>query len=317
VGAQTVRTIAFLPILLTATLVCLLPAAPALAQAPRTFVSATGNDSNNCTNVATPCRHFAAAYAATAPNGEIDVLDPANYGQLTITGPVSIEGHGWATVSALLGGSGIAIGVSGHPGDKINIIGVVLEGTPEGNTGIGVGGGVSLTIRDCKIRNFGSGIEFQLRVSDPSQIFVSNTLISNNTTGIYMNAYGSGAVNAIFDHVETINNTDGLYVTAGNAPVNITFTDSVSANNTANGIQAFVGFPVPISIMVRNSTIANNGANGLEADVNTTIRVTRSTITGNGTGWLTDFGAVLSYGDNNIDGNGSANTEPPNPLTYK
>jgi hypothetical protein len=25
----------------------------------------------------------------------------------------------------------------------------------------------------------------------------------------------------------------------------------------------------------------------------------------------------LSYGDNNIDGNTNANTEPPNPLTYK
>jgi hypothetical protein len=40
--------------------------------------SAAGSDSNNCANVATPCRHLAAAYAATAPNGEIYVLDPAN-----------------------------------------------------------------------------------------------------------------------------------------------------------------------------------------------------------------------------------------------
>jgi hypothetical protein len=32
---------------------------------------------------------LAAAYAATAANGEIYVLDPANYGSLIITGPVS------------------------------------------------------------------------------------------------------------------------------------------------------------------------------------------------------------------------------------
>jgi hypothetical protein len=147
--------------LLVTALVGLLPVAPAQAQAARTFVSAAGSDSNNCINVATPCRHFAAAYAATAPNGEIDVLDPANYGELTITGPVSIEGHGWATVTPLIGGSGIAINVSGNPGDKINISGLVLEGSPEGNTGIGVGGGVSLTIRDCVIRNFGAGIILQ------------------------------------------------------------------------------------------------------------------------------------------------------------
>jgi hypothetical protein len=53
---------------LTATL----PAMPAQAAgAARTFVSAAGSDSNNCANVASPCRHLAAAYAATAPNGEI------------------------------------------------------------------------------------------------------------------------------------------------------------------------------------------------------------------------------------------------------
>ena len=110
-----------------AMLVCLLPAAPAQAQAARTFVSAAGSDSNNCINVATPCRHFAAAYAATAPNGEIYVLDPANYGALTITGPVSIEGHGWASVAAASGSA--AITINANPGDKINIIGVVLDGT--------------------------------------------------------------------------------------------------------------------------------------------------------------------------------------------
>src|ERR1700692_1626098 len=92
--------IAFLFTLLVTVLIGLLPAVPAQAAgAPRTFVSAAGLDTNNCTNVATPCRHLAAAYAATAPDGEIYVLDPANYGSLTIAGPVSIEGHGWASIA--------------------------------------------------------------------------------------------------------------------------------------------------------------------------------------------------------------------------
>jgi hypothetical protein len=50
----------------------------------------------------------------------------------------------------------------------------------------------------------------------------------------------------------------------------------------------------------------------LEAD-GATVRVTRSTITGNTTGWAVFSGVVLSYGDNNIDGNNSVNSEPPNP----
>jgi len=71
--------------------VCLHSAEPSQAEAARTFISAAGSNSNNCTNVATPYGRLAAAYAATAPNGEIYVLDPANYGSLTINGPVSIE----------------------------------------------------------------------------------------------------------------------------------------------------------------------------------------------------------------------------------
>ena len=60
-----------------------LPAGPVNVVAARTFVSARDTDGNNCAGVATPCRHFAVAYAATAANGEIYLLDPANYGSLT------------------------------------------------------------------------------------------------------------------------------------------------------------------------------------------------------------------------------------------
>src|SRR5271154_2976195 len=137
-----------------------LPAIPAQAAAARTFVSAAGSDSNNCINVLTPCRHLATAYAATAPNGEIYVLDPANYGSLTITGPVSIEGHGWASIAPPSGGN--AITINANPGDAINIIGVVLDGTALANTnGIVFTSGGSLTVRDSVIRNFGGdGIDF-------------------------------------------------------------------------------------------------------------------------------------------------------------
>ena len=95
------KTALALPLtLLAIALVAVLHAVPAQAQETRTFVSAGGNDSNNCLTPATPCRHFTAAYAATPAGGEIDVLDPGNYGPLTITGPVSIQGHGWASSAA-------------------------------------------------------------------------------------------------------------------------------------------------------------------------------------------------------------------------
>jgi hypothetical protein len=307
---------------LAAAIAATLPAIPAQAAGvARTFVSAAGSDTNNCTNVATPCRHLATAYAATAANGEIYVLDPANYGSLTITGPVSIEGHGWASI-APPGSSSSAI-IINAPGatDKINIIGVVLDGTGlTGTTGIRFNSGGSLTIRDSVIRNFTDGIFFVPNSSTLSHLYVSNTLVSDNSVdGIVIEPTGSGTTSGVLDHVQIESNFGhGLDVETNSQTINMTVSDSVSANNGGSGISANATGGTPaISIMVRNSTIANNANDGLATGDFTTIRVTRSTITGNGTGWAASSGAVLSYGDNNIDGNGSANTEPPGPLTYK
>jgi hypothetical protein len=295
-----------------------LPFAPAQAAGvARTFLSAAGSDSNNCANVLTPCRHLATAYAATAANGEIYVLDPANYGSVTITGPVSIEGHGWASIAPVSGQAAITINAPGAT-DKINIIGVVLDGTAIANTtGIQFNSGGSLTVRDSVIRNFtNNGIDFAPNNLTLSQLFVSNTLVSDNITGIFIEPTGSVSqtVNGVLNHVEIENNAgDGLLVSPVGLTINLTVGDSVSANNAADGIHTISNSAL-VSVMVRNSTIANNGTNGLAGGTGSTIRVTRSTITGNTTGWA---GVVLSYADNNIDGNGSANTEPPSPLTYK
>jgi hypothetical protein len=322
--------IAFPFTLLVTALVCLAPAAPAQAQAARTFVSAAGSDSNNCTTPATPCRHLQSAYSATSPGGEIAVLDPANYGSLTITGPISIEGNnGWAFLSAGSGAAAITINAPGAT-DKINIRGVVLDGLgTANNTGIQFNSGGTLTVGDSLIRNFGNvGILFQPNSSGQSQLFVSNTLVSDNVgDGIQIFPSGSGTTLAALDHVEMENNeASGVEAVLSTQTVNVTVSDSVSANNVI-GIAANVpivsqranaaaGGSV-VSIMVRNSTIANNSLSGLLANSGTVL-VTRSTITGNATAWTAaDSGVVSSYGDNNIDGNTNANTEPPNPLPYK
>jgi hypothetical protein len=296
-------------------LAAVLPAMPAqAAQVARTFVSAAGSDSNNCANVATPCRHLATAYAATAANGEIYVLDPANYGSLTITGPVSIEGHGWASIAPVAGQPAITINAPGAT-DKINIIGVVLDGTNLTNTtGINFISGGSLTVRDSVIRNFGNnGIFFQPNSSTLSQLYVSNTLAADNgSQGIFIAPSGSGTTDGVLNHVEMERNGgDGLAVNTDTQSINVTVSDSVSANNDGAGISASSG-GTPINVMVRNSTTANNGFFGLDA-VNTgaSIRVTRSTITGNGTGWTQGGGGIVtSYADNNIEDNGSVNTAP-------
>jgi Right handed beta helix region len=284
-GAWVVRKVVLLFTLLTLAVFSLL-ALSANAQVARTFVSAAGSDSNNCANVATPCRHLAAAYAATAANGEIYVLDPANYGSLTITGPVSIEGHGWASIAAPSGGSNpAAITINANTGDKINIIGVVLDGTAlVPTTGINFNNGGSLTVRDSVIRNFTpGGIDFSSTSSSLSQFFVSNTLIADNGGNGF--SAGGNSVNGVLDRVQLENNQSSGLSVGALGTINITVTDSEIAGSGANGILATALSPgATVNVMVQNSTIAKNFI-GFDADGTVaTISVTRSTITGNTSG---------------------------------
>ena len=73
----------FSVIFAAAVIIVSLYATSALAQS-RVFVAAQGSDSNPCT-FAAPCRTFQHAHDVLAANGEIDVLDPAGYGALTIS----------------------------------------------------------------------------------------------------------------------------------------------------------------------------------------------------------------------------------------
>jgi hypothetical protein len=286
--------------------------APASAQAIRTYVSITGNDSNPC-SLTQPCRHFQAAVDLTSDGGEVDALDPGGYGSFTIIHAITIDGEGWSYVAPPTHSAAITINAGTN--DKIVIRGVSFNGIGVANAdGIDFDGG-SLTIRDCVIRNFtGSGINFGPTSSSSTQFNVSNTLVSDNGFGgINIEPANGGSMGGVLSHVDIESNVGaGLTVESSNPVTNITVTDSVASNNTGVGIMAADSGGI-VNVMVRDSTIANNGSDGLDAaSTGTTIRVTRSTITGNATGWTNTGGAtVLSYGDNNIDGNGSVNTAPP------
>src|SRR2546427_10954705 len=65
-------------------------AAVASAQATRTWVSGVGDDLNPCSRTA-PCKTFAGAISKTLTNGEINCLDPAGYGAVTVTKSITID----------------------------------------------------------------------------------------------------------------------------------------------------------------------------------------------------------------------------------
>ena len=71
-----------------------------------------------------------------------------------------------------------------------------------------------------------------------SQLFVSNTLLSDNgSRAIAVGPSGSGTTTGILNHVELENNTNhGLLVSTDTQTINITVNDSVIANNNVDGI---------------------------------------------------------------------------------
>src|SRR5664279_6111508 len=132
-----------------------LPAAPANAQATRTFVSPTGNDGNNC-SLATPCRFFQAAFAQTNAGGEIAVLGTAGYNggvTFTIDKAISIVNPGGFEAGIVVPSGGTGIVINAGTSDAVSLRGLSIEGGGVGTTGIAFDSGNSLIIANCVVRN--------------------------------------------------------------------------------------------------------------------------------------------------------------------
>jgi hypothetical protein len=301
-----------LPCAILATMLAL----PAQAQSGRTFVSAAGSDSNNCINVASPCRHFAAAFAATASDGEIYVLDPANYGALTITHAVSIQGHGWGSIAPVSGGAAVTINAPAT--DAVNLDGLTIDGTGLISNGIVFNSGASLVVNDCIVRNVGGpGLQFISTATTTQKLAVSSSYFNDNgNAGIIIATQSSGAITASIDRTGFYSNVGpGLFVDGSNGTGALTVgvTDSVAANNAASSGSIGSGFIVHSAanqsvsnLSLTHALTEGNGFGVSAIGANATLWLAQSTMTGNGTGFSASSGGVInSYGDNYFATNGA------------
>src|SRR5664279_1296390 len=113
-------------------LVPFLAAAPAHAQAIRTWVSGVGDDANPCSRTA-PCKTFAGAISKTAAAGEINCLDPGGFGAVTVTKAITFDcgsGAGGQVGSILVEGtSAITISPSLPAGASVTIRNLSINGS--------------------------------------------------------------------------------------------------------------------------------------------------------------------------------------------
>jgi hypothetical protein len=278
-------------------------AAPANAQATRTWVSGVGNDANPCSRTA-PCLTWAGAIAQTAAGGEIDALDPGGFGAVTITKAITLDGGGGQVASILAAGTN-GITVAAGPNDVVIIRNMRINGllgtaTP-GAYGIYFTSGAVLSVENCTIFGFGAagGAGIYASTSGNSTLNVTNTNITNNLNGIYMtpggNLYGS------IDHT-TIQKMSGFGIFAGNGggSVIVTVTNSNILNAAVNGVFAYgAGAVLDIdtsSVTNNNTAFANNGG---------IIRISRNVIYDNNTNFSIAGGTIASSGDNYVAVNGA------------
>src|SRR6185503_11351007 len=223
-------------------IVAVLVAAPAEAQASRTWVSGVGDDVNPCSRTA-PCKTFAGAISKTATGGEINVLDPGGFGAVTITKSITISSEGFEAGVLVSGTNGIVI--SATTTSNVVLRGLDIEGLGTGLDGIKVLGGLgSLHVEKCTINNFrgtnGSGIEIATSTAAATtHVFIKDTIVRNNGQGtgggVFLNPSGTAVVKASLDNVRMEFNVFG-FKNQGTSTADVLH--SIAAGNSSAGFSA-------------------------------------------------------------------------------
>jgi hypothetical protein len=282
----------------------LLAAAPASAQATRTWVSGVGDDVNPCSRTA-PCKTFAGAISKTAVDGEINCLDPGGFGAVTITKSITIDCTGTFGSVLAAGTSGIVINANNAgANDPLRIVrlkGISING-PNGGTRSGIRGvnilsALQVHIENVLIDNFTQQGIADVR-TNAGTLFVSKTTLRNNgIAGIGLGSSG-GTLNVTMDNVLIEGNAIGI---ATSANMNMLVKQSMISGNATNGIQTDGG-----QITIEGSAIS---ANNVGVQVNSgTVRLSNNDITFNIGNAIN--GATSSFGFNRIVANGGAGTPP-------
>jgi len=196
-----------------------LSVAPASAQATRTWVSGVGDDANPCSRTA-PCKTFAGAISKTAGGGEINCLDPAGFGGVTITKSLTIAcAH---TEGGLLVSGTPGVTVNAGPTDTVVLDGLDIEGLGTGTNGVNFVGGALLFINNSKIHHFATnGVNANSSTAGARTVINKSLILSNGTQGT-ANSGGvavSGAAGNTVNFVDTLvqdNRNYGTQVTGAN-----------------------------------------------------------------------------------------------------
>lgn len=278
-------------------------------QASRTWVSGVGDDANPCSRTA-PCKTFAGAISKTAAGGEIDALDPAGYGAVTITKAITIDGGGGQVASVLVAGTN-GIVVQAGPSDVVILRNLRINGISSGINGIRFLSGKDLNVENCYIFGFtNNGIDIALGATGSSVHIVGSVIKNNNQDGVRA-ANTAGLVQVGIDRTRVIlNGTNGIEAAQH---AHIALNQSFVENAGSSGLAAGDATSSDAQITVDHTDVSFNN-NGITATAGGSIAVADSKIAFNtGTAMNQSGGTISSFqagtaGTNRIHSNGSQGT---------
>jgi len=306
------RLIKMLGIAASALLFSLCFAAPASAQATRTWISGVGDDVNPCSRTA-PCKTWAGAISKTAAGGEIDCLDPGGFGSVTITKSITLdcsEGEGGSAGGILNSGvTGVIINDPNGataPTIKVYLRNMSIDGagTTVGTYAVRFLSGKSLTMQNVSINNQGTGgvpaVSFEPSAASVGALLMMTDvdIITSQGPGVDIRPNSNVAVTAVLNRVTISDTQAGVQAEDGST---VTISNSNISGNTGRGVSALSNSgTVAALVNILHTTIASNANFGVAAGSNTTVKLSDVSIFNNTAGGIKAQGTVLSFKNNSL-----------------
>ena len=284
----------------------LLLAGSAFAQASRTWVSGVGDDANPCSRTA-PCKTFAGAISKTAVCGEIDALDPAGYGAVTITKSITIDGGGNLASVLVSGTNGIVVTIGADTcGQTVILRNLAFNGIGTGLSAIRLIGSTvtNLHIEHVSIGRFTQrGVDIAPGVAG-DKVFMRDVDIRNTTGDSVGVTPGANFTTKVSLHDVRGRQSAAAGFHCSNDAVGTIDNSQFQGNN--NGIQLDVA---SCHIGMADTVVSENASNGLQVSGGVTASIDHLTSMRNGTG-IANFGVVNSFGNSAVTNNASADVTP-------
>ena len=254
----------------------------------RIWVSGHGVDQAGCGAPTAPCRSLQYAHDNIASGGEIDILDPAGYGAITITKSISIVNDGVGTAGVQTS-SGIAINITAGAADSIYLRGLNIDGVGfTGSTGVQFNTGAKLTIANCVVRHF---VNYGIALAPSSanvRIGIDDTVSSDNHGGgIAVRPISSSDAKVIIDGVTAQGNGgglegDGITVDGGSTTgsTGVYISNTNAGNNLGDGLLIENASTASTSVSIDRSEFDAN-TRGIDGEGKTAIFLSNSSMFGN------------------------------------